>query len=802
MFPVPKRTIAITWLSMICLCLLFFSSDAQDASISFGDKWKYKDNGSDQGTAWRDTTFDDSAWSSGFAQLGYGDGDEGTIVNACGTPVQFPSCSNKYTTTYFRKKMTVANVNAFTQFQLDLYRDDGIVVYINGHEVYRNNMPAGTILYNTFASGAASDDGTTIQSIILSRAASFMVTGVNTIAAEIHQNAGTSSDLTFDMQLYGTPVTGGALVTRGPYLQKATPTGITVRWRTSASVTSKVTYGTDPVNLSQSVTVSGTRTEHTVTLTGLQPKTKYYYSIGSTTGVMQSGSLNYFVTNPSPGEEGKYTFWVTGDCGNNSNNQIQVRSQYNNYSGDSVTNGWLLLGDNAYSSGTDVEFTTNFFTHYQATIMKHAPLWPVPGNHDYANSSSAQDNHNISYYSIFDLPVSGESGGVASNNEAFYSYDYGNIHFLALDSYGEESNKRIYDTTGAQAIWVKQDLEANQKKWTIAYWHHPPYTMGSHNSDTETELVNIRTNFIRILERYGVDLILCGHSHVYERTRLMKGHYGLEPTFNAATHNLSQSSAKYNGTSNSCPYRKDSVQTSGTVYIVAGSAGQLGGAEDAYPHNAMYFSDTLHGGSLVLQVDGKRLDAKWLCGDGVIRDQFTIFKDAGKKVTINSLAGQNQTLTASWKGNYSWSTSATTQSINVSPTVNSVYLVSDPNNCLKDTFNITIVPPVTITLHILLEGLYAGNESMYPLLKNSGMSEDLTDVDTVTILLYEPSGLSIPFSSASGILKTNGTVMVTFPKPIPSSSYYIVVKHKSSIETWSKTPVYIAGNTSFDFIHY
>jgi UDP-2,3-diacylglucosamine pyrophosphatase LpxH len=117
-------------------------------------------------------------------------------------------------------------------------------------------------------------------------------------------------------------------------------------------------------------------------------------------------------------------------------------------------------------------------------------------------------------------------------------------------------------------------LSNRNKGWIIAYWHHPPYTMGSHNSDKEEELVHIRENFIRILERYGVDLIICGHSHDYERSKLMKGHYGPEPSFNPSFL-LSNSSGLYDGTPNSCPYLKDSAEGyAGTVYIVSGSAGQ------------------------------------------------------------------------------------------------------------------------------------------------------------------------------------------------------------------------------------
>ena len=363
--------------------------------------------------------------------------------------------------------------------------------------------------------------------------------------------------------------------------------------------------------------------------------------------------------------------------------------------GSNYTDVWLLLGDNAYNSGTDTEYQSKFFNLYKDDMLKKTVLWPATGNHDYANSSARQNDHNIPYYSHFTLPTNAEAGGVASGTEAFYSYNYANIHFISLDSYGKESNTyRLYDTLGPQVVWLKQDLAANTQKWTIVYWHHPPYTMGSHNSDSESDLVSIRQNFIRILERYKVDLILCGHSHVYERSRLMKGHFGNESSFSAGTHNLSTSSAKYDGSSNSCPYIKNTSTPNGTVYVVAGSAGQLGGTQSSWPHAAMYYSNASNGGSLALTIEANRLDGKWVCSDGVIRDQFTIEKNVNKTTNVNISSGQSTTLTASWVGNYSWTPGgATTRSITVSPVTTTSYTVTDGAGCLSDVFNVTVSSP-------------------------------------------------------------------------------------------------------------
>jgi hypothetical protein len=171
----------------------------------------------------------------------------------------------------------------------------------------------------------------------------------------------------------------------------------------------------------------------------------------------------------------------------------------------------------------------------------------------------------------------------------------------------------------------------------------------------------------------------------------MKGHYGLESTFSALTHNKSSSSGLYDGSANSCPYFKDAAHPQGgTVYVVAGSAGQLGGTQSAYPHNAMHYSNASNGGSMVLEFDDNRLDAKWLCADGVIRDKFTIVKNSNKETQHTITAGQNINLTASWNGSYVWSTGATSKTINVAPASSTTYIVRDQYTCIADTFNVTV----------------------------------------------------------------------------------------------------------------
>ena len=484
---------------------------------------------------------------------------------------------------------------------------------------------------------------------------------------------------------------------RGPYLQATTPNSVIVRWRTDELDAGFVRFGTDSKNLNLLAGNNTRAKDHIVTLTNLKPSTKYYYMIEGFKDTLQYDHNNYLYTFPPIGKEGKYKIGIFGDCGTSTTNQLNSRDQFEKYLGNTPLTAWILLGDNAYSFGTDVEYQANFFNSYKDNLLKKSPVFPAPGNHDYRDepyaAEVAQRSGEIAYYQNFNMPTKGEAGGLPSHTPAFYSYDIGNIHFLSLDSHGtEDQGSRLFDTSGVQVKWVKADLEANKNKgWVIAYWHHPPYSMGSHNSDTERQMVKIRENFIQILERYGVDLVLCGHSHSYERSKLMSGHYGMEASFSPQKHLLSTSSGYYDGSSNSCPYIKNGSDK-GTVYVLSGSAGRVDYSQASFPHEAMPFSDVSISGASILEVEGNRLDLKWIRADGKIGDHFTMMKDVNKKNVINIKHGQTATLTASYVGNYKWSATAeSTRSIVVKPGIGThKYTVRDSFGCLEDTFEVHV----------------------------------------------------------------------------------------------------------------
>ena len=674
-------------ITVICLFSLYTTGVAQTSFILSGDKWKYLDNGSDQNTAWYGVDFADTSWNSGYTEFGYGDGDESTTVS------YGPDSTNKYITTYFRKTVEIANPSQFANFTLRVKRDDGIIAYVNGVEAYRNNMPNGNNLYNTPSATFCTDDGNTWLTATL--ASGLFFDGNNTIAVEVHNYSITSSDITFDLELLGNNYANTA--TRGPYLQVATTSGITIRWRTQTAENSKVFFGLQPGMLTDSVFTDSSVTEHIVQLTGLDANTKYYYSIGSSNGTLDAGADLYFNTLPEEGTAGKYTIWATGDCGTGYTIQSRVLQQYRQYMGNSSADAWILLGDNAYQNCTDNEFQANFFDVYKRELKK-TTLWPTPGNHDYYSGSSYYyGDLTVPYYKIFSVPQAGQSGGLPSGMPSYYSYNIGNTHMVSIDSHGYEpgTGKRFYDTTSTVVNWLKNDLAQNTQQWTVVYFHYPPYSKGNHDSDTVQVMLNIRQNILKILENNKVDLVLSGHSHCYERSKLINGHYDTEDTFNDTLHSISTSSALFDNTGNSCPYIKNGADALGVVYAVSGSAGKVGAASNGWPHNAMIYSDTLRGGSIILEIDHNRMDGIWLCDDGIIRDRFTIMKNVNTLFADTIDSGDSIVLNASWKGNYHWSYgNDSTQAVTFYPDTTTIYYVTDPYSCLADTFYITVNQPV------------------------------------------------------------------------------------------------------------
>jgi 3',5'-cyclic AMP phosphodiesterase CpdA len=194
--------------------------------------------------------------------------------------------------------------------------------------------------------------------------------------------------------------------------------------------------------------------------------------------------------------------------------------------------------------------------------------------------------------------------------------------------------------------WLQADLAANTNEWLIAFFHHPPYTKGSHDSETEISHIEMRENALPILESYGVDLVLGGHSHIYERSMLLHGHYGYISSLTSAMikdagiGRPSSGGAYFKGTSG--PGANE-----GTVYVVAGNAGW---ATFRTGHHPVMIVDELEMGSVVLDVNGHRLDATFLRETGAIDDTFTIIKDSGvEPLSVSQMRREKNTAVLAWR---------------------------------------------------------------------------------------------------------------------------------------------------------
>lgn len=420
---------------------------------------------------------------------------------------------------------------------------------------------------------------------------------------------------------------GSANLVRQPYLQLGTPTSMTVVWRTDVATDSRVRYGTTQGSLTSSATNSTVSVDHIVTINGLSPATKYFYDIGSTTASYGGGTAtHYFKTSPTTGSTGAFRFWAVGDSGTGSSTQTAVMNAMLADAGATLPDFAVHLGDIAYNSGTDQEFTDNHFTPFN-TVLRNTVMWPSLGNHEAASVNTSLQTG--PYYAAHVLPSAGQAGGIVSGTEAYYSFDYANAHFVVLDS--QDSSRAV---GGPMLTWLANDLSATTQQWLIAYWHHPPYSKGTHDSDSESQLVEMRERALPILEAAGVDLVLSGHSHAYERSYLIDRAYGFgtSPNFPTPSFAFLNGNGRILDDGNGRPapggtgeYEKPSGLNSheGAVYVVAGHGAQSSGG--SLNHPVMYFSETNHGSCLV-DINNNELTLRNIRQTGTVSDTFKIVK--------------------------------------------------------------------------------------------------------------------------------------------------------------------------------
>ncbi len=424
---------------------------------------------------------------------------------------------------------------------------------------------------------------------------------------------------------------------RHPYLQRATPGSITIVWRTLGQTIPIVRYGEQPDSLDVEVLPVNTivrlapdiegpanlprlhsapadHYQYETSITGLQPDTTYYYGVYHGDQLLAGGNEDHrFTTLPQDGLPSSLRLWITGDTGEGSPSQIASFDAMRTWIAEDgrPVDAYLHLGDMAYEEGLDSEFSSNFFDIYRDMIC-NTVIWPTMGNHEGCTSSGVTGIG--PYYDAYAVPTQGEAGGTPSGTEAYYSFDIGPVHFICLNSHDLDRSP-----TGAMAQWLEIDLETTNADWLIAFWHHPPYTKGSRDSDYELELIEMREWVMPILEAGGIDLVLAGHSHVYERSMLIDGAYSTPSTAVGVILDDRDGDPSGDG-----PYRKSEAlnPNEGTISVVAGN-GEGSGAIGRHPLMRATITEV---GSLILDIDGDTATGRMINTEAEVSDTIQLVK--------------------------------------------------------------------------------------------------------------------------------------------------------------------------------
>ena len=428
-----------------------------------------------------------------------------------------------------------------------------------------------------------------------------------------------------------------AQFSRAPYVQLATENSIYLAWRTTSPMQPTIRYGTSPDQLNQSCpanniilrttsknspnplhTAPPNTRQFEAKITSLKPDTLYHYAIydGQKRLTPDDGSY-HFRTHPTYGTAHDLYFWAVGDSGTGTKMQKDVHQAMLDYNTKHklTLDMFIHVGDMAYGSGKDPEFQANFFEIYAPTL-RNTVCWPAMGNHEGYTSNGKTCTG--PYYDAYICPTQGEAGGAPSGNESYYSYNYGRIHFVVLNSHDLDRRP-----TGAMAQWLREDLaNTNPQKtdWLIAFWHHPPYTKGSHDSDKEKQLSEMREYILPILESSGVDLVLTGHSHIYERSMLIDGAYETPTVAENKVLDDGDGDAKGDGSYQKSP---GLPPHQGTVQIVTGHGGNALYRRGYHP---VMKRSILQNGSTLVRISGNTLSATMLNYKGEIVDSFQIIK--------------------------------------------------------------------------------------------------------------------------------------------------------------------------------
>jgi len=315
------------------------------------------------------------------------------------------------------------------------------------------------------------------------------------------------------------PKPASASLRRYPYLQNVSSTRASIVWTTETEGIGAVRYSRDTsMNRAASAIVreltpgetdlGSSYYRHTVHLNNLEPGAKYYYRVEHD-GVPVADEPTLTFQTPS---SGPFRFLAFGDSGTGRVQQLDLAAQMMR----EQVNLVLHLGDIAYMAGSFAEYEAFYFNVYR-DMMRQVPFFPCPGNHSYWTREA------FPYLTMHDLPQ--VAMAPATEKGRYYSFDWHHVHFVAVDTNAPLS--RAVQGRSPMLQWLDQDLAATRQYWKVVFFHHPPFAGGPNETDPLSILA--REHVVPILERHGVQLVLCGHEHSYQRSHPLRQGEIVEP---------------------------------------------------------------------------------------------------------------------------------------------------------------------------------------------------------------------------------------------------------------------------------
>lgn len=489
--------------------------------IDKNSNWKFEDNNIAQNDSWVTPEFDDKSWKSGNAPLGYPANLNisyfGKISN--GTLVNNNKSGNAIITYYYRKDFNLENINNISKLDFRFGVDDGIVIYLNGSEISRFNMPTGIVTHATNASSIRTSEYK--LSLFPSQFNRILHNGKNEIAVEIHNRNKNSSDIYFDMELKASYEEQAAASISSNDIVSPKITDISMTPGKDETQMNFLWYSTKDIGnatvllafkddtstkfpLDNAKSFSGITTKassgkfsNKVSINGLLSNTEYVYKVGNgnewsasyTFKTANTKSFNFlFMGDPQIGASG-----LSSDTASWANTLKKGLSMFPN------TNMIFSAGDQANSASE-----TEYSAFLSPSVLKNIPVATTQGNHDELGT----------YYNYhFNNPNTSLIYGVSRSGSDYY-FVQNNALFIVLNS--NNAN------TASHSDFVRAAVNANTNvKWKIVMFHHSIYSSSVHSSSSS--IVERRNTLTPVFEQNGIDVVLMGHDHTYTRTYQMLG---------------------------------------------------------------------------------------------------------------------------------------------------------------------------------------------------------------------------------------------------------------------------------------